>query len=66
MISTQQPYGSSKKMMTPMESLLSAIDNAHPIHLPFPSTSTSSTKRPRQSSPQQSMSIENMLDLDQQ
>ncbi|GAA5802399.1 hypothetical protein HPULCUR_007864 [Helicostylum pulchrum] len=43
-------------MMTPMESLLNAIDNAHPIHLPFP------TKRSRQSSPQQSMSIESMLD----
>jgi hypothetical protein len=68
MISSQQPYGSSKKIqtiqqtMTPMESLLTAIDNAHPIHLPYPT----SNKRSRQSSPQQSMSIENMLDSDEE
>jgi hypothetical protein len=60
-IISEQPYGSSKKIqfisnMTPMESLLSAIDSAHPIHLPYP------TKRNRPSSPQQSMSIESMLD----
>lgn len=42
--------------MTPMESLLTAIDSAHPIHLPYP------TKRSRPCSPQQSMSIESMLD----
>lgn len=42
--------------MTPMESLLNAIDSAHPIHLPLPN------KRPRQTSPQQAMSIQNMLD----
>lgn len=42
--------------MTPMESLLNAIDSAHPIHLPLPN------KRPRQTSPQQAMSIESMLD----
>jgi hypothetical protein len=60
-ILSEQPYGSSKKIqfinnMTPMESLLSAIDSAHPIHLPYP------TKRSRPCSPQQSMSIESMLD----
>ncbi|KAI8066254.1 beta-trefoil DNA-binding domain-containing protein [Gilbertella persicaria] len=43
--------------MTPMESLLSAIDNAKPIHLPQPNN-----KRSRPSSPQQSMSIESILD----
>lgn len=66
MISSQQPYGSSKKIqsverfMTPMESLLSAIDNAHPIHLPYPTTAN--VKRSRPSLTQQSMSIESMLD----
>ena len=64
-IISEHPYGSSKKIqlinMTPMESLLSAIDSAHPIHLPYPNNSR---KRNRPSSPQQSMSIESMLDSD--
>ncbi|KAL0145695.1 p53-like transcription factor [Mucor lusitanicus] len=64
-IISEHPYGSSKKIqlinMTPMESLLSAIDSAHPIHLPYPNNSR---KRSRPSSPQQSMSIESMLDSD--
>lgn len=45
-------------MMTPMESLLNAIDHAQPIHLPFPTN-----KRQRQPSPSQ-MSIESMLDTE--
>ena len=49
--------------MTPMESLLSAIDSAHPIHLPYPNNN-SNNKRNRPSSPQQSMSIENLLDTE--
>lgn len=64
-IISEHPYGSSKKIqlinMTPMDSLLSAIDSAHPIHLPYPNNNR---KRNRPSSPQQSMSIESMLDSD--
>ncbi|SAL95115.1 hypothetical protein [Absidia glauca] len=55
-IISEQVFGSSKKLqfigLSPMDSLLSAIDSAHPIRLPKPT----STKR--------NMSIESMLASD--
>lgn len=74
-IISEQVFGSSKRIqfigMSPMDSLLSAVDRAHPIHLPDPTHTSTLSKHHDYHHPQnhrqhqnthRAMSIESLLD----